>query len=933
METDQKTPQEAEREFVERTNKRENRGKESSGSNRNEAKIKPRGFSVSMILLIMMVIAEAEAQPQGNVLDAGFGVVYKYRGKIHSNLDRMQIFLAFPQQNFTQLFREIRANWTQVDPCKERGFLEWHELLKNIVSTSSPYDRSFWSRRVAIVDEMCQSFKKRKSQILDEARYIEGRLENAYPREIYTLFPGWNPEEAGPISHPGRSGRKKRGFGLFTGLKTLFEGGKLLFDVLNYRRAGRAMEMYRKLKGEMDGNIRRIDREFAMLKKDLGVFRKWVIRETGEIQKQVANISALVSEGRKRSDHSDAVVRTHLLVENGLDSLENYQRQFIRRAEEEYRRFVRGLAETCSGRLSTDLVNATQLGELIEESLFELRKLNPEFELVMRSLSEFYELKVVSVYAEEETGLLLVSFPVFIQQLRNTPFDLYEIETVDVPIEDKNPGANSYSRVQIEKAFIAANDKHYFQLTEAELMGCHKSRDQYYCEDRFLMKHKSKYTCASAIFFRLGPEEVKELCEFEYSFNKTVTPAILDGGDQIVLANLPGEKYLQCRRDTGSIPLPSEHASYMVIDKGTLCECDLEVELLTLRNTLSSCNGSETRTTVKYILNEAFRLYEPEMLSAELLSGEYKIHGLRDWPQTFNIELKRVVDPVEFNDPETLRELVHFWKNYDITVEAQESIKREVREKGFWGTKLAGILGVLGLLASIGVGLALLYLCAKHRILYAAAPLALPQTEALADYSNIHCPTHWTVWFFMCTSLIGLVFFLYRVYRKRVLCRGRKYNDKGVVKLIVADEERYVAVPLATVYGPVHKFSTVSPMAEVDMRCETALFGFSVAILIDWREFKLMRGEQPLHLPSRVSVPMWEAWRVTKMFRSNKKPLLSCYLKQRGYRYSIPLELTPPKGNKLYPTLEDIERAQENRTVYTHLISTIPSGQVEKEEM
>ena len=342
-----RTPQE--REFVETRKHRTEKRLEVSNAWERDPKPKPGILAVSMVLLIIVLFAESDAQPQGNVLNAGFGVVYKYRGKIHSNLDRMQMFLAFPQQNFTQLFREARAIWTQIDPCKGQGFLEWRKLLKEIEKDGVEPD--YWTWRIALVDQMCQSFQIRKSQILEEARYIEDRLENAYPREIYTLFPGWS----GPSSHPGRSGRQKRGLGLFfTGLKTLFEGGKLLLNVLNYRRAGRAMEMYRQLKGEMDGKIRRIDKEFAMFKKDLGVFRNWAIREIGAVQKQVANVSELVIEGRRRQDHTDAVVRTHLLVEQGLDGLEDHQRQFIRKAVEEYRRFVRGLAETCASESFQD---------------------------------------------------------------------------------------------------------------------------------------------------------------------------------------------------------------------------------------------------------------------------------------------------------------------------------------------------------------------------------------------------------------------------------------------------------------------------------------------------------------------------------------------------------------------------------------------------
>ena len=58
---------------------------------------------------------------------------------------------------------------------------------------------------------------------------------------------------------------------------------------------------------------------------------------------------------------------------------------------------------------------------------------------------------------------------------------------------------------------------------------------EFYCEELFVIKHKTKYSCKSAIYFDL---DVRVSCEFQYYFNKTdVKPAGLDGGHEIVLAN------------------------------------------------------------------------------------------------------------------------------------------------------------------------------------------------------------------------------------------------------------------------------------------------------------------------------------------------------------------------------------------------------------
>ena len=52
----------------------------------------------------------------------------------------------------------------------------------------------------------------------------------------------------------------------------------------------------------------------------------------------------------------------------------------------------------------------------------------------------------------------------------------------------------------------------------------------YYCEELFVVKHKSKHSCASAIFYELGPSQVIRNCKFDSMYNETVPPVILDGG-------------------------------------------------------------------------------------------------------------------------------------------------------------------------------------------------------------------------------------------------------------------------------------------------------------------------------------------------------------------------------------------------------------------
>ena len=130
---------------------------------------------------------------------------------------------------------------------------------------------------------------------------------------------------------------------------------------------------------------------------------------------------------------------------------------------------------------------------------------------------------------------------------------LYQIETVPVPIVDQNKQAQSYTHLKINRAYIALKSKTYISLQPHELLTCRKIGYEFHCEELFAVKHKSKYSCESAIYCKLGSDIIKENCNFEYYFNKTdIKPTVLDREHKIVLANWLNDKYIVCNVNNSS---------------------------------------------------------------------------------------------------------------------------------------------------------------------------------------------------------------------------------------------------------------------------------------------------------------------------------------------------------------------------------------------
>ena len=172
---------------------------------------------------------------------------------------------------------------------------------------------------------------------------------------------------------------------------------------------------------------------------------------------------------------------------------------------------------------------------------------------------------------------------------------------VKVPIPNKNTEADSYSEVKYGKTYLVINEDYYIQLRIQKLQICKQIRHTYYCEEHFLIKHKTKHSCESAIFYNLTADVVYSVCQFDYFYNTTVPPSILDGGSNILLANMLSPKRLICTKDAPMArPLPSH--PYILVNMSILCNCHLQTGLNYLLKSLSSCD-SGTPFTMYFTVN------------------------------------------------------------------------------------------------------------------------------------------------------------------------------------------------------------------------------------------------------------------------------------------------------------------------------------------
>ena len=135
-----------------------------------------------------------------------------------------------------------------------------------------------------------------------------------------------------------------------------------------------------------------------------------------------------------------------------------------------------------------------------------LSKTNKNYGLVLKRMYKYYDSKLV-MFAIDQDRNLIIQFPVFIQPYTQKPLTLYQIEMIPVLILDMNKRADSYTWIRIDKPYIALNLCTYISIHSEELRTCKRIGYKYYCEELFVVKSKSKYSCVSPLYFELDKQK------------------------------------------------------------------------------------------------------------------------------------------------------------------------------------------------------------------------------------------------------------------------------------------------------------------------------------------------------------------------------------------------------------------------------------------
>ena len=133
--------------------------------------------------------------------------------------------------------------------------------------------------------------------------------------------------------------------------------------------------------------------------------------------------------------------------------------------------------------------------------------------------------------------------------------------------------------------------------------------NEFYYEELFIVEHRSGYSCEGAICFNLTMDIVGSSCDFDFCYNRTdVALAVLDGGDEVILADWPNDKCIICNI-SNDIPVGFPGHPCVLVNRGVLCDCGVEADNHHLLELLPACDKKHTKLTMYFTINLAFTNY------------------------------------------------------------------------------------------------------------------------------------------------------------------------------------------------------------------------------------------------------------------------------------------------------------------------------------
>ena len=231
-----------------------------------------------------------------------------------------------------------------------------------------------------------------------------------------------------------------------------------------------------------------------------------------------------------------------------------------------------------------------------------------------------------------------------------------------------------------------------------------------------------------------------------FYFNKSdITPMVLDGGNEIILANWPANKHIICTINN-DFPIAIPSHPYILVNRSVLCNCRIEAENNFLLEALAACHDTNTKLIRYFTVNNTFTNYLNEFNLTEEI--EMLIFTNKS---PLEITLPVFLNKSTFNDtllsaPLTVKEYVAQYKCDKPIFDLKErhdidELEKEFASKNFFNSQVVKIFEfVVAIILIIATVVTIHAICKHNKLRAVVTSLALQKVKEVKadDIENVN---------------------------------------------------------------------------------------------------------------------------------------------------------------------------------------------------
>ena len=735
---------------------------------------------------------EIRPEPQRNILNFGYGINYKYEGMLAHSFDRFYVVTKFMlpmigNLKFSKLDFDYTCAYMEKEYAPNTDSRKYMLELRANCNKVKPF--------VSYYNKLINSYNNTAHNNLD--------------KEIKLLLPQVNKRQ--------KCGIITTAVSSFIGL--VYEG---ISSFLQHKKNNALHKTVNAMNNKVNIQCNKLMKlDYTMLMN--GIYNAETLEKLFEIVCEIHNTTSL-HEKLFAGEHNHSIVRILYTHSLGLQHYFTNSYLYLRIIQDKYislyrelitqlHTYVSAVRTLAKGYLSNTLIKPNELQEILTEVKNSLHITNPDYSLVLDRLHLYYDMQLITFSIDKDMNPV-IQFLVFIQPCTQKYLVLYQLETVPVPILDRNIEAQSYTHLQVRKHYVALNSETYIFLRHQKLRSCKRIGCEFYCEELFVVKHKSSYSCESAIYFNLTTDIIKNNCNFDFYFNKTdVTPTILDGGDEIVLATSHNDKHIICNVNN-DIPFKIQSHPYVLVNRSVLCNCGIEADNHYLLESLATCDDKAHNLVIYFTINMAFTNYL-DMLPNLTRPSLIRDRTTHEQPLAINLNFFFFGSSLK-DAPTKMKRFMHSYakykENFDFKqryVSTAESLNNS--NKNFFSNNyIVDIFAFTSSIISLISTTLVIYLfCKQKHIRTLVASLVLhkiKEVEANPNSGQTNSGCGILTYVGIIPTVLSMIIVIFLHYRKSRLCKGYRFLNAIKIMLFISDIQNCVSIKLCKTAGSIHLF-------------------------------------------------------------------------------------------------------------------------------